>query len=65
MAQRGICEGEVRELLETGETRYKDQTHLWIAKAFADRDDNLVCAAVVLEDKLVIKTMMHHFQWEP
>ncbi len=28
------------------------------------RNDNLVCVAVVLEDRLVVKTVMHHFQWE-
>lgn len=52
------------ELLETGDTRFKDETRLWIAKAFPKRTDNLVCAAVVLEDQLVVKTLMHHFDWE-
>ena len=31
---------------------------------FPKRTDNLVCAAVVLEDQLVVKTVMHHFDWE-
>jgi hypothetical protein len=37
--------------------------HHWLYKHFADRDDNLLCAAVVLETALVVKTVMHH--WEP
>ncbi|MCK2046334.1 DUF4258 domain-containing protein [Chromohalobacter salexigens] len=64
MAQRGMTEVLLSELLETGQMRYKDDTRLWIAKAMEGRNDNLVCAAVVLEDRLVVKTVMHHFQWE-
>ncbi|WP_280569469.1 DUF4258 domain-containing protein [Chromohalobacter sp. 296-RDG] len=64
MAQRGMTEVLLGELLETGQMRYKDDTRLWIAKAMEGRNDNLVCAAVVLEDRLVVKTVMHHFQRE-
>jgi len=32
MQQREIDEAQLSELLETGETRYKDQARLWIAK---------------------------------
>jgi L-asparaginase/Glu-tRNA(Gln) amidotransferase subunit D len=27
----------------------------------ADRADNLICAVLVLEDAVVVKTVMHHF----
>ncbi|MDI5921018.1 DUF4258 domain-containing protein [Halomonas sp. LR5S13] len=64
MAERRIAESELINLLETGITRYKDDVRLWIAKEVPSRKDNLVCAAVILEDKLVVKTVMHHFQWE-
>jgi len=64
MVQRGIGEREIRELLESGELRYKDDTRLWVAKRMKDRDDNLPCAAVALEDKSIVKTVMHHFRWE-
>lgn len=64
MQQRGLNEAQLSELLETGDTRFKDDTRLWIAKAFAQRTDNLVCAAVVLENQLIVKTVMHHFEWE-
>ena len=63
MLQRHISEALLSVLLETGQTRYKDDTHLWIAKIVAGRSDNLICAAVVLEDRLIVKTVMHHFQW--
>ena len=64
MAQRSITEAMLGELLEAGQVRHKDNTRLWIAKAMEGRHDNLVCAAVVVEDRLVVKTVMHHFQWE-
>jgi len=44
--------------------RHKDETRIWIAKSYADRTDNLLCVAAVLETALVIKTVMYHFSWE-
>lgn len=64
MTERRISEDLLKEIIETGQTRYKDESRLWIYKHIEGRDDNLICAAVVLEDKLVVKTIMHHFQWE-
>ena len=63
MAQRTIGDETLQDLIETGEARYKDDIRLWIAKAYPERDDSLVCAAVVLEEELVVKTVMHHFVW--
>ncbi len=31
---------------------------------FPQRADNLVCAVLVLEDVVVVKTVMHHFTLE-
>jgi hypothetical protein len=64
MAQRNMAEAELLALLEAGNARYKDDIRLWIAKYFPGRTDNLLCLAIVLEDRLVVKTVMHHFSWE-
>jgi len=64
MAQRGIDDALLLDLVETGDIRFKDESRLWIAKHYPQRADNLVCAAAVLESALVIKTVMHHFTWE-
>ena len=64
MVQRTIDDPILDDLLETGETRFRDEVRLWIAKAVPGRDDNLICAAVILEDRLVVKTVMHHFEWQ-
>ena len=63
MEQRGIDDARLLDLIDFGETRYKDATRLWIYKHYAVRDDNLLCvAAVLIEDILVVKTVMHRFQ---
>jgi hypothetical protein len=63
MDERGIDDVRLRDLIETGETRYKDAVRLWIYKEYADRDDNLLCvAASLLGDTFVVKTVMHRFQ---
>ena len=49
-------------VIDSGETRYRDATHLWVFKDFIERSDNLLCAVLVLEDRLVVKTVMHHFE---
>lgn len=64
MAERAITDDVLLNLIETGEVRHKDDVRLWIAKHYPERADNLLCAAVVLETAVVVKTVMHHFAWE-
>jgi hypothetical protein len=51
-------------VIDTGDTRYKDETHLWAYKHLANRTDNLICAVLVLETVVVVKTIMHNFEPE-
>jgi hypothetical protein len=63
MAEREIDEARLLDLIDLGETRYKDVGRLWIYKGYMDRDDNLLCVAIALSaDTLVVKTVMHHFE---
>lgn len=62
MLERDISEALILDLIDTGEVRNKDAVRLWISKAYADRTDNLLCVAVVLEAAVVVKTVMHHFE---
>ena len=64
MVERDITESLLLDLIETGTLKHKDATRLWVFKQYAGRSDNLLCAAVVLEDELIIKTVMHHFSPE-
>ena len=61
MTERDISEAMLLEVIDSGEARYKDATHLWAFKEFPERHDNLLCAVLVLEDRVVVKTVMHHF----
>ena len=58
-----MSEALLRDIIETGDVRYKDEKRIWIAKHYGDRADNLLCVAAVLETALVTKTVMHHFSW--
>jgi hypothetical protein len=51
------------EIIETGVDKDAGAGHHWIYKHFADRNDNLLCVAAVIDNVLVVKTVMHH--WEP
>lgn len=62
IARRGLEESLVKGLIENGTVKRKDEKHWWIYKAFADRNDNLVCAAVISGEALIVKTVMTH--WE-
>ncbi len=64
MAERNITESELLSVIDMGETKYKDETHLWTFKRLPGRIDNLICAVLVLENVVVVKTIMHNFELE-
>jgi hypothetical protein len=49
------------EVIDLGETRYRDSSHLWAFREFPERNDNLLCAVLVLEDAVIVKTVIHYF----
>ena len=65
MLERNVSIEKVADIVDTGETKFADPTHLWAYKALPNRDDNLIRAELVLEDKVVVKTIMHHFEVLP
>lgn len=62
MEERGLSWKTVKNLIETGTVRQKDAEHWWIYQAVDGRSDNLVCAAVLSRQALIVKTLMTH--WE-
>ena len=52
------------DLIETGQLNYKDDKDVWIAKHFQHRTDNLLCAAIVIDQAVIVKTAMYHFNFE-
>ena len=58
MEKRDISLETLLNLIETGDIRAKAASDLWIYKAYPERGNNLVCAAVVVGEALIIKTVM-------
>lgn len=61
MAKRKITLPDIKILIESGEYT-NNGSHGWIYFEFSERVDNLVCAAVVEEDAIIIKTIMIRWQ---
>jgi Domain of unknown function (DUF4258) len=64
MIERDISMELLHDLIETGELRYKDEQHAWIAKHYPERTDNLICTALIINQAIIIKTVMFHFSFE-
>ena len=47
-------------VIDEGAIRYKYATHLWAWLDVPGRNVNLMCAVLVLDDALIVKTVMHH-----
>ena len=62
---RRISQSEMETLVEQGELLYKDSERLWIFKALEGRTDNLICAAAIERNALIIKTVMTNWEKTP
>jgi hypothetical protein len=62
MEERAVDIDTLSDLLESGEVLRKDSEHLWIYKAFHGREDNMLCAAAIERNNLIVKTIM--INWE-
>ena len=65
MRQRHISEAGLLQLIDEGSVKYKDESHLWVWLEVSGRDDNMMCAVLVLEAAVVVKTVMHHWELMP
>ena len=65
MAERAFPARLLLELIDEGSTRFSDSSHLWAWLSVPGRDDNMVCAVLVLEEAVIVKTVMHHWELMP
>ena len=63
MEERDINAALILEVVETGTLKEAGGLHYWLFKYVPDRADNLLCVAAVIDNVVVVKTIMHH--WEP
>ena len=62
MRKRGLNEETVLDVIETGAMMEKVSGHWWIHKNVESRQDNRVCAAVLVDQAVIVKTVMVNWQ---
>ena len=63
LVERRISLRLLRTILDEGTIQRKDEQRIWVWINVDGRTDNSLCVAAVLEQSLVVKTVMTH--WEP
>lgn len=64
MQRRNIDVATLERVIEEGEIKRRDEVSLWIFTHIQERVDNLICAAVVEQTAVVIKTVMVNWELE-
>lgn len=64
MQRRGIDDATLEQVIENGDVRRRDEVNLWVFMHIQGRADNLICAAVVEKDAVVVKTVMINWEQE-
>lgn len=65
MAERHMTAALVLEIIDTGTQKDAGGAHFWLYKELPERTDNLLCVAAVIDNALVVKTVMHHWEYRP
>ena len=64
MQNRVIDTETLEQVIEEGELKRRDEKNMWIFKHIDERHDNLICAAVVEETVVTVKTVMINWELE-
>ena len=64
MQRRNIDATTLERVIEEGEIKRRDTMNLWVFAHIQERADNLICAAVVEQASVVIKTVMVNWELE-
>ena len=65
MAERNMSDALVLEIIDTGTLKDAGKGHYWLYKHVISRTDNLLCVAAVIDNAVVVKTVMHHWESQP
>ena len=65
MEERDINAALILDIVETGTLKEAGGLHYWLFKYFPDRADNLLCVAAVIDNVVVVKTIMNHWELQP
>ena len=64
LLRRKVDADTLKRLIEEGEVKRRDEASLWVFMHIQDRADNLICAAVVEQAALIVKTVMINWELE-
>ena len=64
MLRRKVDADTLKRLIEEGEVKRRDEASLWVFMHIQDRAVNLICAAVVEQAALIVKTVMINWELE-
>lgn len=64
MQKRQIDIATLERVIEEGEIKRRNPVNLWVFKHIEGRPDNLICAAVVEQEAVVVKTVMINWELE-
>ncbi len=64
MQIRGVDQAMLERVFEGGEIKRKDDVHLWVYMHIDGRLDNLICAAAIESDAVIVKTVMINWELE-
>jgi hypothetical protein len=64
MQRRNIDVATLERVIEEGEIKRRDEVNMWVFTHIQERADNLICAAVVEQAAVVIKTVMVNWELE-
>jgi hypothetical protein len=64
MQRRRIDVATLERVIEEGKIKRRDEVNLWVFTHIQERADNLICAAVVEQAAVVIKTVMVNWELE-
>ncbi len=59
MIERSIEADLLLGIIDTGELKSAGTNHYWLYKKVHGREDNLLCVAAVIDNTVVVKTVMH------
>lgn len=62
LLKRGLDEATLLGLIESGDIMDKGDGHCWIHQHLQHRSDNRICAAVVIDQSVIVKTVMVNWQ---
>ena len=64
MQRRNVDAATLERVIEEGEIKRRNEMNLWVFAHIQERADNLICATVVEQAAVVVKTVMVNWELE-